>query len=333
MFKKISMVLFFAAVLGFTMTQINVSAAAQAGSTYSYPPAPGGVGAVVSPIKNPAGQVQGKDAAKKIAAGVSPVKQAVSYAGEKKFALKSTAGILPSRSITVKNGETTVLGLSQTEVNTIRLNSRIVGVTDSKVGDVSIAVPHGKDMVAHKLIVQFTPVVIIRGAKRELKYPVTPASVVISTNAGTFTLVFVPRTNIVARTYFITVSGNGFAGHRHNRRDAEVVKQGGFGRYVVSILRAVYNGKTPDGFRAKIIHKEYASNYPQVRITLEKIYKSEGLDIYEFHITNQSGKTASFSNKEFLSLVKNPEAISLSNEHIYNHAYTRLFIIAKRRGN
>ena len=224
--------------------------------------------------------------------------------------------------IKIKNGEDAVVKLSINAINRIVVNSYIKNVKTSKTGDTSILI-QGKNAY-----VQFTPVIIQRGGVRETKYPTAISSAIFTTKKGIFTLIMEPK-SIAPQNIFIKQNEET---PRNNGSGAAKISKKGFSKFAASLLTAVYNNRIPDGFIKKRYVKSYPLNYKGIKFVSAKKYEGYNFNIYEFHVINVSSKIVSLDNKEFLKVINNPSVISLSNEHIYPEAYSRLFIIARRRG-
>jgi hypothetical protein len=222
--------------------------------------------------------------------------------------------------VKIKNGEAVVVKLSINAINRIVVNSYIKNIKTSKTGDTSILL-QGKNAY-----VQFTPVIIQRGGVRETKYPTAISSAIFTTKRGIFTLIMEPK-SIAPQNIFIKQNGET---KRNYGSGAAKISKKGFSKFAASLLTAVYDNRIPDGFIKKRYVKNYPLNYAGIKLVSVKKYEGYNFNIYEFHVINMSSKIISLDNKEFLKVINNPSVISLSNEHIYPEAYSRLFIIARR---
>lgn len=222
--------------------------------------------------------------------------------------------------VKIKNGEAAVVKLSINAINRIVVNSYIKNVKTSKTGDTSILL-QGKNAY-----VQFTPVIIQRGDVRETKYPTAISSAIFTTKRGIFTLIMEPK-SIAPQNIFIKQNGET---KRNYGSGAAKISKKGFSKFAASLLTQVYDNRIPDGFIKKRYAENYSLNYAGIKLVSVKKYEGYNFNIYEFHVINISSTIVSLDNKEFLKVINNPSVISLSNEHIYPEAYSRLFIIARR---
>lgn len=222
--------------------------------------------------------------------------------------------------IHVKRGITRIVELSLTQINRLIANSYIKSVKTNKTGNLSVLL-HGRDA-----FIEWTPLLEKQGNVSRIKYDKSINSVIFDTNKGIFTLVLIPK-HIPAQTVYIK---QGIGLSRTRGKKFYRISKKGLGNYLTGIYKNVYNGLIPANFSLRKKHILYNTENREIKALLVKVYRGVSLEVFEFHIFNETNKKISLSNKNFISLINSPLSISLSHEHLLQDTFTRLFII--RRG-
>lgn len=223
--------------------------------------------------------------------------------------------------IHVKKGITRIVELSLTQINRIIINSYIKSVKTNKTGNLSVL------LQGRNAFVEWTPLLEKQGNVSKIDYDKSVNSVIFDTNKGIFTLVLIPK-HIPAQTVYIK-QGNGFS--RTRGKKFYRISKKGIGNFLSGIYKNVYNGVAPRGFALRKKDTLYNAEDGRIKALLVKVYKGGSLEVFEFHIFNETNKKISLSNKNFINLLNGPLSISLSHEHLLPDTFTRLFIV-KRGG-
>ena len=224
--------------------------------------------------------------------------------------------------IHIKKGITRIVELSLTQINRLITNSYIKSIKTNKTGNLSVLL-NGRDAY-----IEWTPLLEKQGNISSIKYDKSINSVIFDTNRGIFTLVLIPK-HIPSQTVYIK---QGYGKSRVRGKKFYKISKKGTGNFLSGIYKNVYNGIIPSNFALRKKNVFYNTKNNKIKTVLVKVYKGGTLEVFEFHIFNETNKKISLSNKNFINLINGPLSISLSHEHLLPNTFTRLFIIKKGGG-